>query len=33
MGVELSNRLQQQVGADFAIPPTLAFDYPSVAGA
>jgi len=30
MAVELSNRLQQQLGADFAIPPTLAFDYPSV---
>ncbi len=30
MGVELSNRLQQQLGANFAIPPTLAFDYPSV---
>ncbi len=30
MGVELSNRLQQQLGAEFSIPPTLAFDYPSV---
>ena len=30
MGVELSNRLQQQMGADIAISPTLAFDYPSV---
>ena len=31
MAVELSTRLQQQLGADFAVPPTLAFDYPSVA--
>lgn len=31
MAVEFSSRLQQQVGHGFPIPPTLAFDYPSVA--
>jgi acyl transferase domain-containing protein/acyl carrier protein len=30
MAVEFATRLQQQVGSGFAIPPTLAFDYPSV---
>ena len=30
MAVELSTRLQQQVGSDYAIPPTIAFDYPSI---
>ncbi len=30
MAVELSTHLQQQVGSDYAIPPTIAFDYPSV---
>ena len=31
MAVEFATRIQQQVGSGFAIPPTLAFDYPSVA--
>src|SRR5690606_21469607 len=31
MAVELSTRLQQQVGGTYPIPPTLVFDYPSVA--
>ena len=30
MAVEFSTRLQQQMGADFAIAPTLLFDYPTV---
>lgn len=30
MAVEFATRIQQQVGSGFAIPPTLAFDYPSV---
>lgn len=30
MAVEFATRLQRQVGKAFAIPPTLAFDYPSV---
>ncbi len=32
MAVELSTHLQQQVGSEYAIPPTIAFDYPSVDG-
>ena len=31
MAVEFATRLQQQVGREHAIPPTLAFDYPTVA--
>jgi len=31
MAVEFATRLQQQVGSGYAIPPTLAFDYPTVA--
>ncbi|MEX2578009.1 MAG: SDR family NAD(P)-dependent oxidoreductase [Verrucomicrobiales bacterium] len=30
MAVEFATRLQQQVGREHAIPPTLAFDHPSV---
>ena len=30
MAVEFSTRLQQLLGADFAIAPTLLFDYPTV---
>ncbi|MDF1810998.1 MAG: SDR family NAD(P)-dependent oxidoreductase [Verrucomicrobiales bacterium] len=30
MAVEFATRLQRQVGSAFAIPPTVAFDYPSV---
>lgn len=30
MAVEFATRLQQQVGRQHAIPPTLAFDYPTV---
>jgi acyl transferase domain-containing protein/acyl carrier protein len=31
MAVEIGTRLQQQVGTKYAIPPTVAFDYPTVA--
>jgi len=32
LGVEFRNRLQSRLGSAYPLPPTLAFDYPTIRG-